>query len=920
MASRAASSSPPQLAPSRLRVLLVAGLAALTLLATILLMHGLKQRHNQLLSHHFTNDTDRITAKIGWRMSAYTQILRGGAGLFAASDEVSREQWKRYVEKLNLDQTYRGIQGVGFTRHIRPDELEAHEKAVQAQGYPAYQVNPSGERDIYTSILYLEPFSGRNLRAFGFDMYSEAVRREAMAAARDTGGVVFTGKVQLVQETDSDVQAGILAYHPVYANGAFPATLEQRRETLIGWTYSPYRMNDLIEAMLRSDLAAMRLQIFDGVHPAADTLLYDSHPQGSETAALSRTTRLSLSGREWTLRFTSLPGFAASTKYEEPWMLYIGLALIGMLTFGLSYALLNTRRRAESIARDLTGSLLESQQHFQAIFEQAAVGIALQEPHSSRYLRVNRRFCELLGYSQEELQQMRSEDLCDPEHLSLEHAQKLRLNAGEISHFSLEKRYRTKAGSFIWASVSGSAMTVDGRITYHLLMIEDVSQRKEYQAALADSEGRARELSERLGQVIWATRSGTWQWSPRTGALQINARWAQMLGYQIEELQPLTYQTWLSLVNPADLLQAEQRLHDCLQGRTEHYENELRMRHRDGHWAWIHTCGQVVEWADGAPALMSGTHTDISARKHNEEKLRLAASVFTHARESIMITNAAGEIVDVNATFTLSTGYSREEVLGRNPRMLKSGRHPDSFYEELWRTLAAQDYWCGEVWNRNRDGGVRASLLTISAVRDSAGEIGHYVSLITDISAMKEQVAALEHSANYDPLTGLPNRLLLADRLQQAISQAERRASQLAVVFLDLDGFKAVNDAHGHDIGDELLILLAERMKAVLRESDTLARLGGDEFIAILGDLQQPLDCLPILERLLVLAAEPVLVRGIELQVSVSIGVSLFPSDARSAQLLVRHADQAMYDAKQAGRNAYRFFASPTTQTDPIDA
>jgi diguanylate cyclase (GGDEF)-like protein/PAS domain S-box-containing protein len=393
-----------------------------------------------------------------------------------------------------------------------------------------------------------------------------------------------------------------------------------------------------------------------------------------------------------------------------------------------------------------------------------------------------------------------------------------------------------------------------------------------------------------------------------------------MLGYQIEELQPLTYQTWLGLVNPADLLQAEQRLHDCLQGRTEHYQNEIRMRHRDGHWVWIHTCGQVVEWADGLPVLMSGTHTDISARKHNEEKSRLAASVFTHARESIMITNAAGEIVDVNATFTQSTGYSREEVLGRNPRLLKSGRHPDSFYEDLWRALAAQDYWCGEVWNRNRDGGVRASLLTISAVRDGTGEIGHYVSLFTDISAMKEQVAALEHSANYDPLTGLPNRLLLADRLQLAISQAERRASQLAVVFLDLDGFKAVNDAHGHDVGDELLILLAERMKAVLRESDTLARLGGDEFIAILGDLQQPPDCLPVLERLLVLVAEPVLVRGIELQVSVSIGVSLFPSHARSPQMLVRHADQAMYEAKQAGRNAYRFFASATNQTDPIGA
>ncbi len=490
------------------------------------------------------------------------------------------------------------------------------------------------------------------------------------------------------------------------------------------------------------------------------------------------------------------------------------------------------------------------------------------------------------------------------------------MNAGEIAQFSLEQRYRHKAGQLIWVSVSGSALQVDGRLAYHLLMLEDIDQRKAYESALADSERRARELSEQLGQVIWATRSGTWQLQPQSGAVQINARWAQMLGYTLEELQPLGYHTWQRLVHPDDLEQAERCLQDCLQGRREHYENELRMRHRDGHWVWVYTCGQVVEWADGRPLLMSGTHSDISARRHSEEKLRLAASVFTHARESIMITSAAGEIVDVNATFCQSTGYSREEMLGGNPRLLKSGRHPESFYSELWRTLQAQGHWSGEVWNRNRDGSVRASLLTISAVRDSNDRISHYVSLFTDISAMKEQVEALEHSANYDPLTGLPNRLLLADRLQQALAQAERRNSQLAVVFLDLDGFKAVNDLHGHDVGDELLILLAERMKAVLRESDTLARIGGDEFLAVLGDLQGEADCLPILRRLLFLVAEPVTVRGIELRVSVSVGISLYPTHGHSTQLLVRQADLAMYAAKQGGRNRYQFF-SPELPEQP---
>jgi diguanylate cyclase (GGDEF)-like protein/PAS domain S-box-containing protein len=290
------------------------------------------------------------------------------------------------------------------------------------------------------------------------------------------------------------------------------------------------------------------------------------------------------------------------------------------------------------------------------------------------------------------------------------------------------------------------------------------------------------------------------------------------------------------------------------------------------------------------------------------DKLQLAASVFTHAREGIMITDARGSIVDVNETFTRITGFSREEALGQNPRMLNSGRQPPEYYAAMWRALLETGHWNGEVWNRRKDGEVYAEMQTVSAVRDAAGNTQNYVALFSDITPMKAHQQQLEHIAHYDALTHLPNRVLLADRLQQAILQSQRRRHSLAVVFLDLDGFKSVNDRHGHAVGDTLLIALAQRMKASLREGDTLARMGGDEFVVILVDLEQAQDCDPVLERLLLAVSAPFESGSAVLQVSASMGVTIYPQDGSDADLLMRHADQAMYAAKQAGKNRYHLF------------
>ena len=342
----------------------------------------------------------------------------------------------------------------------------------------------------------------------------------------------------------------------------------------------------------------------------------------------------------------------------------------------------------------------------------------------------------------------------------------------------------------------------------------------------------------------------------------------------------------------------------------------LTIRHKDGHVTDVLYNASVYRDHLGEVEGVFAAARDITDRKQAEEKLKLAASVFSHAREGITITDATGTILEVNDTFIQTTGYSREEAIGQNPRILQSGRQSPEFYADMWKALLEEGYWYGEVWNRRKNGEVYAEMKTISAVRDAHDVTTHYVALCTDITPMKEHQEQLERIAHYDILTSLPNRSLLADRLSQAMLQCSRHDQSLAVVFLDLDGFKDVNDAHGHDVGDELLIALSIRMKEALREGDTLARFGGDEFVAVLTDLAQVEDCEPVLERFLLAASEPVTVGEVVLNVSASIGVTIYPQDSVDADQLMRHADQAMYVAKESGKNRYHLF--DTAQDDAV--
>ena len=424
------------------------------------------------------------------------------------------------------------------------------------------------------------------------------------------------------------------------------------------------------------------------------------------------------------------------------------------------------------------------------------------------------------------------------------------------------------------------------------------TQRQQLQAA-----------KDRLDLAMQIARMGLWTWDLRTGMVQGDDTLAQIFGDPSPGTGRVPIEEWRSRTHPEDLLALDPPLIACLKGETEQFEVAQRIRHRDGHWIWGLWRGRVTERdAQGKCVALMGSFHDITERREAHERLQLAASVFTHAREGITITDTRGTIIDVNDTFTRITGYSREEAIGNNPRMLQSGRQGPKFYAAMWKSLAEQGHFTGEVWNRRKNGELFAEIITISAVRNPLGATTHYVALFTDITSIKENERKLERIAHYDALTGLPNRVLLSDRLQQAMARCQRKGHSLAVAFIDLDGFKAVNDLHGHEQGDDLLVALAQRLQSSLREGDTLSRMGGDEFVAVLSDLEHLHDCHPVLDRMLRAAADPVRLGDRLFQLSASIGVTLFPADGVGPDLLIRHADQAMYQAKQAGKNRYHLF------------
>ncbi|MFZ6780270.1 EAL domain-containing protein [Undibacterium sp. Ji83W] len=517
----------------------------------------------------------------------------------------------------------------------------------------------------------------------------------------------------------------------------------------------------------------------------------------------------------------------------------------------------------------------------------------------------SQHYYEMTGYAESEdtqdLEFIKRQIYPDDVALVLQHIKNFRNT--HYSDVDFEYRLLTKQGEIKWVHTRGRVVSRDaeGNALRVVGTLADINEKKIIAAELLERE-------QRLERVMLGSDLGYWDWDLISNTFKVSARWETMLGYEPGEMD-VSPEHWPDHVHPDDMKAAHTSLDRHIKGQTASHDMELRLRSKSGEWRWILTRGAIVAWDEnGKPLIMSGTHTDITSQKILEMTQREAATVFSSSFEGIMVVNPSGCITKINPAFTRITGYTEKEVYGKSTRILASGRHNASFYAEMWKAVKEDDFWRGEIWNKRKNGEVFPELLSISSVHDAAGEIQHYIGIFTDISELKTHEAELDRMAHYDPLTGAPNRRLLADRLGQAVNRANRTNKSLAVCFLDLDGFKEINDKYGHATGDRLLIGVTENLKHVLRADDTLARLGGDEFAVLLSDISSAEESAMVLDRVLIGVSKPIQIDLKSISISASIGVSLYPDDNVDADTLLRHADHAMYLAKEAGKNRYHLF------------
>ena len=523
----------------------------------------------------------------------------------------------------------------------------------------------------------------------------------------------------------------------------------------------------------------------------------------------------------------------------------------------------------------------------------------------TRQMIFNQRWAEMLGYAS--VAELPSDSLewmewVHPHDFHSAIASLKQHLKGLTDHHESEIRVRHRDGHWIWLLLRGqvASRTTDGRAEMVSGIALDITERKMAAERLKESEHRFRHLLEDVpGLAVTGFDTDL--------KIRFWNRFSERLyGWESEEV---IGRSLLELMVPdKHHQQYVASLQSLINGQRSQWSEEMTLLDREGREVAVYASHVIQVDVHGRQDIF---RIDIDQRENKaaRERLKLLASVFSHSHEGILITDPDGNIVEVNEAFTNITGYQRFEAIGRNPRFLQSGRQGDEFYSEMWNTLLRDGFWSGEVWNRRKTGEFYAENLTISAVRDARGRIVRYVGLFFDITHIKEYQQDLEQAAHFDALTGLPNRMLLTDRLSQALGRADRHGKEVVVAYIDIDGFKVINDQFGHAHGDECLRQISERLQQTIRASDTVARLGGDEFVLVLTGAGNNDEAAGILERVLDTVARPCRMGDAEISMTVSIGATTYPQahDTEADQLL-RQADQAMYQAKTRGRNRIHFF------------
>jgi PAS domain S-box-containing protein len=639
----------------RVALLITASVMTVGLVLTLAAAHGQQRRIDLDARAKFDRQVKLVEGEIQRRFRQPVYGLKGARGVYAASQSVGRSAFRGYVASRNLAVEFPGVRGLGFAQRVKREDLERFIAVEQLDSAPDFAVRSSGNApDLYV-IKFIEPLE-KNRAAWGYDLGSETTRRQAIEAAIDSGEATLSGRITLVQ--DETRGPGFLYMLPVYRNGTDPGNFKQREAALIGFVFAPIVAEEVLAGTVQAIDGQLDFSLFDGDAVPAN-LVFTSRARPEPASAgsadpasfgrvlLESALSMQIGGRQLSLRAGSTPGFDKGVDRSTPVLILAGGTLLSMLLALTVWLLATGRARAQSLAQDMTADLDRLAQ----VVRHTSNSVVITD-RDRKITWVNDGFTRLYGYTLQEAVgltplKLLANGQSDPAvHQAMDEA------AAAEKSCRVEVINRAKDGQTHWVELEVQPRhDAQGQLTGFMQIGLDISEKKSASLRLADALQALTRERERLGHILEGTNVGTWEWNVQTGEVHCNERWASMIGYTLQELSPLTLQTWRAHSHQHDFKRSTQRVRQHFLGQLDYYECEMRMRHRNGHWVWVLERGRVSSWTfDGRPATMAGTQMDISTRKQAEEQLRASKAFLERAEQ---IAGVGGWEVDLRANTLL---------------------------------------------------------------------------------------------------------------------------------------------------------------------------------------------------------------------------------------------------------------------------
>ncbi len=839
--------------------------------------------------------------------------------VFHTVADIDEATFERILDPLSRSA---GLRGFGWAPMVAAgdrDEFERLGKKRWGESFVISELDAGGKmvprerQGRYFPVLFHLPLEARR-RVHGLDLYSLPKRPPLIERAIEEGTPQSSGMVPSTVSTNAEASV-VLLYAPVYRVGRVPMLREERRKTIAGVLTAALEVGELLDVTMATTRSDLHVSLFDFEDPARAVRRWPAERAGTGSpvgeAAFAFSRNFELADHVWTVRVEADRAWlAANASGRGKDVALVGLVLSILLFFSLRRLLgrsaladelesthdtvVQQQREAEERARKLS-----------MVVEQNPATILITDLQG-RIEYVNDMFVRTSGYERNEaIGKLATLFGAEEEGRAAYREMHEAIIAGQAWRGELPSRRRD--GSVCWERVlTAPVKNREGMITNYMAIKEDISELRGLMARLQESESRFR-------SAMAAMAEGLAVLSPEGVCFFANRAAENILGFPEDGLQRFNARQ-LS----AQFLDTEQRpipspLEDAQLMLALCRERELReqvvgLRFADGALRWLEVSTSPLLAVDGQEPRVVVTFSDITERRAAEEKARLAFEAIRHSGEGILVTDAQHRIISANPAFESVTGYSAAEAVGHTPAIFSSANQEDGFLDTLRQILENAGHWQGEVWNRRRNGEVYPEWLGVSAVREADGKPRYYVYIFSDMTERKAAQERIEFLAHHDPLTELPNRLLLRDRMAQAMAHATRMQSRVALMFLDLDRFKKINDSLGHPVGDALLKAVVERLKSCVRESDTISRQGGDEFVIVLNDVRDSDAVTRVADKIHQRMGHPFQIGEHSLITSFSMGVAIFPDDGDDFDVLMQKADTAMYHAKEAGRNSHRFF------------